>query len=180
VIAFAGKDWSIGYYQASHYKGMGILKENRHTRTSASLFDVSHLGVIKVSGDLSETFLEKVTLTDIKKLPPERTTVNLLLNKQDGIVDDFIITNLAITLPLHSTMPADIKLHKDWMFFLKAKLGEFTDKNDRLKFELSEENAILALQGSGSEEVLQSVLESTMNLRVMRFLDSNIRKIKQI
>eukprot|EP00826_Nyctotherus_ovalis_P063724 TRINITY_DN9346_c0_g4_i3.p1 TRINITY_DN9346_c0_g4~~TRINITY_DN9346_c0_g4_i3.p1 ORF type:complete len:352 (+),score=97.33 TRINITY_DN9346_c0_g4_i3:261-1316(+) len=156
---------------------MGIIKENRHTRTAASLFDVSHLGVINVYGDKRESFLEKVSVADIRALPPGRATVSLLMNKQGGIVDDYIITNLGthFTVVLNGACK-----FKDWAFLLKAKLDEFTDKDDKLKIGLSEENAILALQGPRAEEVLQAVLGSAINLRKMSFLDSKIRKIKQI
>eukprot|EP00826_Nyctotherus_ovalis_P063723 TRINITY_DN9346_c0_g4_i2.p2 TRINITY_DN9346_c0_g4~~TRINITY_DN9346_c0_g4_i2.p2 ORF type:complete len:134 (+),score=42.56 TRINITY_DN9346_c0_g4_i2:261-662(+) len=118
---------------------MGIIKENRHTRTAASLFDVSHLGVINVYGDKRESFLEKVSVADIRALPPGRATVSLLMNKQGGIVDDYIITNLGthFTVVLNGACK-----FKDWAFLLKAKLDEFTDKDDKLKIGLSEENAI--------------------------------------
>lgn len=156
---------------------MGILRENRHTRTAASLFDVSHLGVINVYGEARQSFLEKVTPSDIQRLQPGRATVSLLLNKQGGIVDDCLITNLGNHF---SVFLNGACRYKDWAFLLKAKLDEFTDKDDKLKIELVEENAILALQGPRSEEVLQAVLGSATNLKRMGFLHSKIRKVKQL
>ena len=113
---------------------MGILKENRHTRQAASLFDVSHMGVVKVHGDLKEEFLEKVTGSDIKGLRPGRAVVSLILNKEGGIVDDCIITNVGnyFMIVLNGACR-----FKDWGFLLKSRLNEFPKDDDKIRLELT-------------------------------------------
>ena len=156
---------------------MGILKENRQTRNSASLFDVSHLGVIRVSGKLRADFLEKMMVSDIKELKKGRATVSLIMNKEGGIVDDCIITNMGKYLSI--VLNGACK-HKDWAFLLKSKLNEFPDSDPNLRLELYQEDAIIALQGPRSAEVLQTILGTSLDLSRMSFLDSTIHKIGKI
>ena len=156
---------------------MGILKESRHTRVAASLFDVSHLGVIRASGPLRAEFLEKALVSDIKELPKGRATVSHIMNKEGGIVDDCIVTNYGkyISIVLNGACR-----HKDWAFLLKSKLNDFPVEDDKLGLELYQEDAILAFQGPRSAEVLQAVIGTSLDLSRMNFLDSTIHKISKI
>eukprot|EP00826_Nyctotherus_ovalis_P031940 TRINITY_DN2573_c0_g1_i6.p1 TRINITY_DN2573_c0_g1~~TRINITY_DN2573_c0_g1_i6.p1 ORF type:complete len:353 (+),score=102.38 TRINITY_DN2573_c0_g1_i6:317-1375(+) len=156
---------------------MGILKENRHTRSSASLFDVSHLGVVRVTGPLRAEFLEKALVSDIKELPKGRAAVSHIMNKQGGIVDECIVTNMGDYL---SVVVNGACRHKDWAFLLKAKLNEYSNADDKVGLELYQEDAIVALQGPRSAEVLQSLLGTSLDLKRMSFLDSTLHKIKEI
>ena len=90
-----------------HYPD-GILAEHLHTRRSAGLFDVSHIGQIAVfadSGDESTggkstddestaAALESLMPVDILSLPGGRQKYGLLTNSGGGIIDDLMIQNL--------------------------------------------------------------------------------------
>lgn len=156
---------------------MGILKENRHTRSAASLFDVSHLGVIKVTGPLRAEFLEKALVSDIKELPKGKAIVSHIMNKEGGIIDDCIVTNMGDYI---SVVVNGACRHKDWAFLLKTKLDEYSNADDKVGLELCQDNAVLALQGPRSAEVLQALLGTSLNLKRMSFLDATDHKIKKV
>lgn len=97
IVSFAGKLTRLqplGYLLPVQFKGAGILKEHHHTRNAASIFDVSHMGNIKIYGDLRNDFLEKMVVADVKELKPGNAVLSLIMNKQGGVVDDTIITNM--------------------------------------------------------------------------------------
>jgi aminomethyltransferase len=159
------------------YKGTGTLNETRHTRSAASLFDVSHLGVIKVTGPMRAEFLEKAVISDVKELPEGRSILSYIMNKEGGIVDECTITNMGEYL---SIIVNGACRHKDWAFLLKAKLNEYADADDKVGLELYQEDAIVALQGPRAAEVLQAVLGTSLDLSKMSFLDSKKHNIKKI
>ena len=76
------------------YRNGGILKEHHHTRKVSSLFDVSHMGNVKIYGEKRCEFLEKMVVADVKELKPGHAILSVIMNKQGGIVDDTIITNM--------------------------------------------------------------------------------------
>ena len=86
MVAFAGYHMPIQYD--------GIIAEHLWTRTSAGLFDVSHMGQLVVSGPDAAGELEKLLPGDIKGLAPGRIRYSLLLTDQGGILDDLMVSNL--------------------------------------------------------------------------------------
>ena len=85
MVPFAGYEMPIQYD--------GIVAEHQWTREHASLFDVSHMGQLAVSGDKAASELEKLLPADVTGLPEGRMRYSLLLNDAGGIVDDLIVTN---------------------------------------------------------------------------------------
>jgi len=84
----------LGYLLSVQYRDGGILKEHHHTRNAASIFDVSHMGNIRIYGDKRYDFLEKMVVADVKELKKGCAVLSVIMNKQGGIVDDTIITNM--------------------------------------------------------------------------------------
>ena len=68
----------------------GILAEHTHTRTQASLFDISHMGQLEVRA--APALLERLSPSDLEALRPGQMRYTLLLNEAGGICDDVIIT----------------------------------------------------------------------------------------
>jgi aminomethyltransferase len=58
IVPFAGYEMPVQYPE-------GILKEHLHCRNSAGIFDVSHMGQVKITGKDAQDFLEKVTVADV-------------------------------------------------------------------------------------------------------------------
>jgi len=86
--------YALGYLLSVQYKNEGILKEHHYTRNASSLFDVSHMGNIKIYGQHRCDFLEKMAVADVKELKEGHAILSCLMNKDAGVVDDTIITNM--------------------------------------------------------------------------------------
>ncbi|MGZ8331674.1 MAG: glycine cleavage system aminomethyltransferase GcvT [Allosphingosinicella sp.] len=84
MVAFAGYSMPIQYE--------GIIAEHRWTRSSAGLFDVSHMGQLIVAGPEAEKGLESVLPANLAILKEGRLRYSLLLNDEGGIVDDLMAT----------------------------------------------------------------------------------------
>src|SRR5438132_6827804 len=61
MVAFAGYDMPVSYPD-------GILKEHRHCRESAALFDVSHMGQLRLIGEQAARALETLVPMDVEGL----------------------------------------------------------------------------------------------------------------
>jgi len=82
-----------GYDMPLHYAA-GILGEHKHTRASASLFDVSHMGQARLYGDEAAAALERLVPGDIQALAKGRMRYSLLTSAAGGILDDLMITRM--------------------------------------------------------------------------------------
>lgn len=71
------------------------MKEHLHTRapSSASLFDVSHMGQIRWHGKDAVKFIEEMVVGDIASLKEGQAKLSLIMNEDGGIVDDTVIAN---------------------------------------------------------------------------------------
>ncbi len=160
-------------------KGEGILKEHRHTRTQCGLFDVSHMGNIRIYGKSRYDFLERMVVADVRELKAGTATLSVIMNKQGGVVDDTIITNMGDYI---SMIVNGACKHKDWAYFLKVQQDEFSGptKTGDLRLDFNKENALLALQGPKAAQVLDAVLAGSLNLRDMNFLTAKMHTINKI
>lgn len=70
----------------------GIIKEHLFCRDSVGLFDVSHMGQVRIIGKDALSFLEYLTVADLQHLEKGKATLSLIMNDKGGIRDDCIIT----------------------------------------------------------------------------------------
>ncbi len=85
MVPFGGWDMPLAY-------GDGTLAEHRACRTGAVVFDVSHLGTVRVPGDGGFDRLQRTLTADLAKVEPGRTQYTHLLDPDDAsVVDDIII-----------------------------------------------------------------------------------------
>ena len=132
-----------GYEMPVHYPA-GILAEHLHTRARAGLFDVSHMGQLRLAGGDPAAALETLVPGDIGGLRPMRMRYSLLLNDLGGILDDLMITRRGDGLFVvvnAATKDADC-VH------LRDHLG------GAVSLERLDDRALLALQGPAAAAVL--------------------------
>lgn len=141
-----------GYSMPIQYKG--IIIEHLHTRSKASLFDVSHMGHVVLHGD-EVSKLETLVPNDIKGLKSGRLRYSFLTNPAGGIIDDMMVGCLGDTL--HLVVNASRK-ELDFNHMVDHGLTPVLQTN----------SAILALQGPASQKVLENLVPA---VREMRFLD---------
>jgi len=85
MVEFAGYEMPVSYPE-------GILKEHRHCRESAALFDVSHMGQLRVVGADAAKALESLVPMDVVDLAVGKQRYALFTNQNGGILDDLMIT----------------------------------------------------------------------------------------
>lgn len=66
----------------------GVIAEHNAVRTSAGIFDVSHLGKLRVGGDTAVRALQRTLTTDVERLDPGRAAYALALHDDGGCIDD--------------------------------------------------------------------------------------------
>ena len=81
-----------GYSMPVQYKN-GLMAEHQHTRQAAGLFDVSHMGQLKLIGPDAAAALETLMPVDVLGLPEGKQRYGLLLNDEGGIIDDLMFFN---------------------------------------------------------------------------------------
>ena len=86
MVPFAGYSMPVQYPQ-------GLMAEHLHTRAAAGLFDVSHMGQLRLVGPDAAAALESLIPVDVIDLPAGRQRYGLLLNDEGGIIDDLMLVN---------------------------------------------------------------------------------------
>jgi aminomethyltransferase len=79
-----------GYEMPVNYPG-GIIAEHRHCREQAALFDVSHMGQLRLVGDDAAAALETLVPVDVIDLGVGKQRYALFTNAAGGILDDLMI-----------------------------------------------------------------------------------------
>lgn len=154
----------------------GIVAEHTHTRQAASLFDVSHMGQVVVTGpDHATTIavLEYLTPADLSTLAPGEMRYTVLLNEQGGIEDDLIVTRPAAGQAPDGVMTmvvnAGRKHHDlDWLR---------RESRHDLDFHLRDDVSLIALQGPRAAEVLLKHAKAPETLGFMQSAPATIAGI---
>ena len=83
MVPFAGYSMPVQY-------PAGLMAEHHHTRTAAGLFDVSHMGQLRLVGPDAAAAFESLIPVDVIDLPVGKQRYGLLLNDDGGIIDDLM------------------------------------------------------------------------------------------
>jgi aminomethyltransferase len=85
MVPFAGYDMPVQY-------PLGILKEHLHTRAAAGVFDVTHMGQLRIRGADAAERLEALVPGDLLALKPGRMRYTMFTDERGGILDDLMVT----------------------------------------------------------------------------------------
>ena len=151
MVPFAGYSMPVQY-------PAGLIAEHRHTRTAAGLFDVSHMGQLRLVGPDAAAAFETLIPVDVLGLGVGKQRYGLLLNEDGGILDDlmffkesedslFVIVNGACKV-------ADLA-------HIEARIGQ------RCQVLPLPERGLLALQGPQAATVLARLAPGTEQLVFM-------------
>ena len=86
MVPFAGYSMPVQY-------PAGLMAEHQHTRSAAGLFDVSHMGQLRLLGGDAAAAFETLMPVDVIDLPVGKQRYGLLLNDEGGIIDDLMFFN---------------------------------------------------------------------------------------
>jgi aminomethyltransferase len=92
MVDFAGWQLPITYTRAVGESG--LVQEHHQVRTSGGLFDVSHMGRLKITGLHAAGFLERVCTRRIRDMKNGQCRYSLVCNERGGIMDDVIVYRL--------------------------------------------------------------------------------------
>lgn len=87
MVDFAGWEMPVQF--------TGIVEEHNHTRTACSVFDVSHMGRLRLVGDDAEALLERVCTRKLAGAEGGRSFYSHICREDGGILDDVIVSRFA-------------------------------------------------------------------------------------
>ncbi|MEY4098843.1 MAG: hypothetical protein RL300_14 [Pseudomonadota bacterium] len=130
MVPFAGYSMPVQYPE-------GLMAEHKHTRTAAGLFDVSHMGQLRLVGPDAAAAFESLMPVDVIDLAVGKQRYGLLLNEVGGIIDDLMFVNRGsdIFVIVNGACKVGDIAH------IQAKIG------NRCEVIPMPERALLALQG---------------------------------
>ena len=130
MVPFAGYSMPVQY-------PAGLMAEHKHTRSAAGLFDVSHMGQLRLVGPDAAAALETLLPVDVIDLAVGKQRYGLLLNDEGGIIDDLMFVNRGddIFVIVNGACKAGDIAH------IQARIGR------RCQVVPMPERALLALQG---------------------------------
>lgn len=141
MVDFHGWEMPIQY--------AGIIDEHTAVRTRVGLFDLSHMGRVRVQGRSRRAFLQNVLTIDVDKVPPGKCRYTFFLTEKGTVIDDLILYSggeddlLVVNASnrerdlewMRSHLPGDVTLHDETF-----------------------STALLAVQGPRSVETVKRVL----------------------
>ena len=157
MVPFAGYEMPVQY-------PAGILKEHLHTRSAAGLFDVSHMGQVRIRGAGIGEALEALVPVDVQGLGQNAQTYALFTNERGGVLDDLIITRWSeeeLFLVVNAACKEQDIAH------LRAGLEGF-------EIEVMEDQALLALQGPAARSVISQLAPAAAGLTFMNGLATSL------
>lgn len=162
MVPFAGYDMPVQY-------PAGVLKEHLHTRSQAGLFDVSHMGQLRLlpkSGRVEDAAraLERLVPQDIVAVAPGRQRYAQFTNADGGILDDLMVANFGdhLFLVVNAACKAEDEAH------LRARLS------DDCIIDSLADRALIALQGPKAEAALAKLCAEAPG---MKFMDAGPHKV---
>ncbi|MBM3386393.1 MAG: glycine cleavage system aminomethyltransferase GcvT [Betaproteobacteria bacterium] len=154
MVPFAGYSMPVQY-------PAGLVAEHHHTRTAAGLFDVSHMGQLRLIGPEAPAAFERLMPVDVIGLGLHKQRYGLLLNDEGGIMDDLMFVNRDVMNggDLYVVVNGACK-HSDLAHIQRQIAG-------RCSIEPQFERALLALQGPQAVTALARLLPGVERLVFM-------------
>jgi len=143
MAEFAGFEMPI-YYE-------GIMQEHLRVREKVGMFDLSHMGEFIVRGPQALAFLEKMTINSVSSLEVYQAQYSAMCYPSGGIVDDLIVYRMPDQYML---VVNAANISKDF-----AWLKENLPPTGVELIDVSDQTALLAIQGPLSERVLQKLTQ---------------------
>lgn len=141
IVDFAG--WEMPLHYGSQ------LQEHHQVRQHAGMFDVSHMGVVDLTGNDATTYLRRLIANNIDKLIDGKALYTCMLNEQGGVIDDLIvykINNNTYRIVINAgTREKDLNWMQKQASSFSIQLNERTDL------------AMLAIQGPEVKDKITSI-----------------------
>jgi aminomethyltransferase len=161
MVAFGGWMMPVSYGS--------VLNEHKIVRETCGIFDVSHMGEVRVKGTDARKFLQWLTINDIDRLMVGAGQYSAILNESGGMIDDLIIYRLDDDEFFICVNASNREQDYKWIKELSSRFTvEVEDESDRW--------AQIAVQGPKSLEVLRPLLTTNDANRLEALPYTHIQK----
>ena len=165
LVPFAGFEMPVQYGS--------ILAEHRAVRTRAGIFDVSHMGEIRLRGETALPLAERLFTNHATKTSQGRVRYGFLCLEDGGVVDDLTLLRTGPEEVLLCVNAANIAADLDWIRSVEKREGFGCHVLDE-----SEATGLLAVQGPDARGIVEPLLpEASASPRPWRFSETEVAGI---
>ncbi|MFH1690347.1 MAG: glycine cleavage system aminomethyltransferase GcvT [Candidatus Eisenbacteria bacterium] len=158
IVEFAG--WAMPMLYS------GIVREHRRVRSTAGLFDVSHMGEFVVSGADALAALERLTTNRLSAATEGRVQYTAMCYENGGFVDDLLI----YAMPGRYMLVVNAANREKDLEWIRSNLT-----GDAAVADVSNETGLIALQGPASEGILAGLTSSDLGtLRYYHWMTAEV------
>ena len=143
MVSFGGWEMPVEY--------TGISEEHIAVRTTAGLFDVSHMGEIEIAGDHALAAVQRISCNNADKLQIGQAQYSGLLTSEGAFVDDLLVYRLASDHFMLVVNAANIQKDYQWIKEQIRSIGDAVAVNASSRY------ALLAVQGPAALDVVQTL-----------------------
>jgi len=154
MVPFAGYTLPVQY-------PAGLMAEHHHTRAAAGLFDISHMGQLRLRGPDAAAAFESLMPVDVIDLPVGKQRYGLLLNDAGGILDDLMFVNRDVHHGGDLFVIVNGACKVADLAHIQGRIGQ------RCEVIPCPELALIALQGPQAVHVLQRLAPGIQTLTFM-------------
>ena len=166
IVPFAGYEMPVQYPS-------GITAEHKAVRTSCGLFDVSHMGEFIVRGPGAIDFVNYVTTNDVAALAVGQVQYSTILNDRGTIEDDCLVYRFEDRLMMVVNAS---NIDKDLMH-----ISRHLDRFDCTIENISDEIALLALQGPEAAQILSTLTDTDLSaIKYYHFAEGTVAGMPSI
>lgn len=158
MVEFAGFSMPLQYE--------GVSAEHVHVRNKAGIFDVSHMGEFRITGDGAGALIQKLTSNDVSKLFDGKIQYSCLMNSDGGIVDDLLVYRYSDKEYMLVVNASNITKDLNWI--------ESNNDTGAVIVDESEDTALFAVQGPDAPELLQKLTD--VDLSEMKYYTFRVAK----
>ena len=147
MMGFGGFDMPVQY--------ASIIEEHMAVRENAGLFDVSHMGELLVEGEEAASLIQRVITNNVEKLVDGQALYTVMCTPEGGIIDDLIVYRRSQDKYMLVLNAANVERDIEW-------IREHNSDGAALE-NVSDDTALLALQGPRSLEIAQPFLDRDLD-----------------
>jgi aminomethyltransferase len=151
MVEFNGWEMPVEYPSAG-----GIIAEHNAVRTGAGIFDVSHMGDIRLAGSEALAAVQHISMNDASRLAVGQAQYSALLYPQGTFVDDVVVHRLGQDEYLLVINAGTREKDFNWV---RAHTGQFNCQVE----DLSDDYTQIAIQGPKGEQLLQKLTDATLS-----------------
>lgn len=172
MVDFAG--WEMPMFYGTG-EGTGVIAEHSQVRTSGGLFDVSHMGRVRISGRHARRLLERVCSRRISDMQNGQCRYSLACNERGGVHDDVIVYRMddaEFLVVVNASNREKMLRH----FESVRTAGDLTAKIE----DETTKSAMVAIQGPKVMELVGKFSREIPTLKRYRFAVKNLLIVKLI